>query len=95
MTQVPEFFFFFTCTASLHQTGRWALVGRTGADRHAFGFGTYVLDEDAILARGLFGNCLGLRVRPVDVDVHVLGTGKAVNFVRIFPRLTPALVPAS
>src|SRR5215475_11265744 len=40
-----------TCTASLHQVGRWALFGRSGADRRAFGFGTYTLDADAILAR--------------------------------------------
>lgn len=86
-----------TCTASLHQTGRWALFGRSGADRRAFGFGTYTADVQAILARGIFGQCLGLRVRPVDVDVHVLGTGRAaiLRFGLFAPRLTPALTPVS
>ena len=86
-----------TCTASLHQTGRWVLLGRTGADRRAFGFGTYTADVQAILARGLFGRCLGLRVRPVDVDTHVIGTGRAaiLRFGLLAPRLTPALTPVS
>lgn len=86
-----------TCTASLHQTGRWVLLGRSGADRRAFGFGTYTADVDAILARGFFGNCLGLRVRPVDVDTHVIGVGRAAQLRLgvLAPRVTPALVPAS
>jgi hypothetical protein len=86
-----------TCTATASTTGRWALVGRSGADRRAFGFGTFTADVDAILARGFFGNCLGLRVAPVDVDTHVIGTGRAVQLHRgIFaPRLSPSLTPAA
>jgi hypothetical protein len=86
-----------TCTASADSTGRWALVGLSGADRRAFGFGTYRASEFAILARGFFGQCLGLRVAPVDTDTHVIGTGRAVQLHRGFfaPRLTPSLLPAS
>jgi hypothetical protein len=85
-----------SCTASLHQTGRWALLGVSGSDRFSFGFGRYTLDEDAILARSHRGRCLGLRVDPLDVDVHVLGTGQAVNLRGPFiePRLGPSLMPA-
>ena|SRR5215467_11056638 len=85
-----------TCTASLHQTGRWALVGVSGADRFSFGFGRYTLDADAILARSRSGRCLGLRVDPLDVDVHVLGTGQAINLRGPFiaPHLSPSLLPA-
>lgn len=86
-----------TCTATSVTTGRWALIGRSGADRRAFGFGTYQASVYAILARGFFGNCLGLRVAPVDVDTHVIGTGRAaqLRFGLFAPRLTPALTPAA
>jgi hypothetical protein len=86
-----------TCTATADTTGRWALIGRSGADRRAFGFGTYTASVYAILARGFFGQCLGLRVRPVDVDTHVIGTGRAaqLRFGLLAPRLTPALAPAA
>jgi hypothetical protein len=83
------------CVATLDQTGRWALFGRSGADRFAFGFGTFRLAYRAILARTRSGRCLPDVVRWADLDV--LGTGQAVNLHRVFlaPRLTPALVPAS
>jgi hypothetical protein len=86
-----------TCTASLDQTGRWALIGRSGADRRAFGFGSFHASVFEILARGPSGRCLGLRVAPVDVDVHVLGTGRAIQLGRFqfAPRLSPALTPAA
>lgn len=86
-----------SCTASSVTTGRWALIGRTGADRRAFGFGTYTASVYAILARGFFGQCLGLRVPARYVDTHVIGTGRAAQLHRglFAPRLTPALAPAA
>jgi hypothetical protein len=83
------------CVATLDQTGRWALFGRSGADRFAFGFGTFRLAYRAILARTRSGRCLPDITRWVDLDV--LGTGQAVNFHRVFiaPRLGPALTPVS
>lgn len=88
-----------SCTASSVTTGRWALIGRSGADVRAFGFGTYRASVVAILARGLFGRCLGLslRARPVAVDTQVIGTGQAAQLrLGLFaPRLTPALAPAA
>lgn len=84
-----------SCTATLDQTGRWALFGRSGADRFAFGFGTFRLALREILPR-LRGVCL-TAARPLWVDVTVLGTGRAVNIHRLLlaPRLTPSLTPVS
>jgi hypothetical protein len=81
-----------TCTASLDQTGRWAILG----PGRAFGFGTFRLSLRAILARGPFGFCL-FRVRPLWVDVQVLGTGRAA-ILRLGlhrPYMTPELTPAA
>jgi len=84
-----------TCTATLTQTGRWVILGRSGADLRAFGFGTYSATVRQILPR-FFGRCL-VHARALDTDVQVLGTGRAVvlRLGLLFPRLTPALLPAS
>jgi hypothetical protein len=82
----------FTCTANLDQTGRWALVGA-----RAFAFGRFHLTERAILARGIFGQCLGLRAEPRWFDVQVLGVGQALR-LRLHersPHLSPSLTPVS
>jgi len=85
-----------TCTASLDQTVRWALVGRTGADRFSFGFGTAKVTERALLRHTRSGRCL-VRSEPRAWDMLVIGTGEALNVHRVFavPRLSPALTPVS
>jgi hypothetical protein len=85
-----------TCTATLDQTGRWALIGLTGSDRRAFGFGLFRVHLVSILQRGLFGRCL-VRARPLWTDLQVIGTGRAA-ILRVGlhrPALTPALTPAT
>jgi hypothetical protein len=85
-----------TCTGTLDATGRWALIGLTGSDRRAFGFGVFRVRIVEILSRGLFGRCL-VRARPQWVDLQVLGTGRAaiLRFGVRHPALTPALTPAA
>lgn len=84
-----------TCTASLDQTVRWALIGRSGADRFAFGFGTARVSIREILFRTRSGICLPRVV--LWQDAQVLGVGQAVNLRHHFraPLLTPALLPVS
>lgn len=86
-----------SCTASLDQTVRWALIGQTGADRRSFGFGTATVVERAILPRSpRFGFCL-THATPTFTEEIVLGSGRAVNLPRFrpFPHLSPALLPVS
>lgn len=80
----------FTCTASLDQRGRWALVGP-----RVFAFGSYRLHEVAILGRGLFGRCLPRVVRWSDVQVIGVGQGARLPRFALAPHLSPSLTPVS